>query len=104
MREDMIDVGLDRIATKQPTDILRLEELEKRSGWIDAFVNRAHGRIHVIMDRLPRLLTDQTATLPPVKSADLLEIMLPIIRKVQSAQASPKTARSGSTLAWNSRP
>jgi hypothetical protein len=63
-----------------------------------SYINRAHGRIHVIMDRLPRLLTDQTATLPPVKSADPLEIMLPIIRKVQSAQASPKTARSGSTI------
>jgi len=64
-----------------------------------SYINRAHGRIHVIMDRLPRLLTDQTATLPPVKNADPLEIMLPIIRKVQSAQASAKTPRNGSTIA-----
>ena len=52
-----------------------------------SYMNRAHGRIHVIVDRLPRLLTDQTATLPPVKRADPLEIMLPIIRKVQSTLA-----------------
>jgi len=53
-----------------------------------SYMNRAHGRIQVIVDRLPRLLTDQTATLPPLKSADPLEIMLPIIRKVQSTSES----------------
>jgi hypothetical protein len=33
--------------------------------------------------RLSRLLTDQTATVNPVKNADPLEVMLPIIRNVQ---------------------
>jgi hypothetical protein len=53
-----------------------------------SYMNRTHGRVHVIVDRLPRLLTDQTASLPPLKGADPLEIMLPIIRKVQSTSAS----------------
>jgi hypothetical protein len=53
-----------------------------------SYMNNSNGRIHVIVDRLPRLLTDQTATLPPLKSADPLEIMLPVVRRVQSAPAS----------------
>jgi hypothetical protein len=37
----------------------------------------------VVVSRLPPLLTDQTATLVPVKTADPLEVMLPIVRSVQ---------------------
>lgn len=47
-------------------------------------INRAGGRIRVTVERLPRLLTDQTATVPPVDSGDPLEVMLPVIRRVQS--------------------
>jgi hypothetical protein len=41
--------------------------------------------VRVIVRRLPRLLTDQTATALPVDTADPLDTMLPIIREVQSA-------------------
>jgi NAD(P)-dependent dehydrogenase (short-subunit alcohol dehydrogenase family) len=51
-------------------------------------MNRSAGRVHVIVGRLPRLKTDQTATVPPVDSGDPLEVMLPIIRKVQSSRPS----------------
>ncbi len=50
-------------------------------------INRSAGRVHVIVGRLPRLKTDQTATVPPVESAEPLEIMLPVIRKVQSSRS-----------------
>jgi hypothetical protein len=49
-----------------------------------ASINRTHPRIRVLVDRLPRLLTDQTAVVPPVASADALEVMLPTIRRAQS--------------------
>jgi len=39
---------------------------------------------HVTVTRLPRLPTDQTASVTPAESADPLETMLPIIREVQS--------------------
>ena len=51
-------------------------------------MNRSAGGVHVIVGRLPRLKTDQTATVPPVDSGDPLEVMLPIIRKVQSSRPS----------------
>ncbi|HET7763764.1 MAG TPA: SDR family NAD(P)-dependent oxidoreductase [Burkholderiales bacterium] len=47
-------------------------------------LNRAGGRVRVTVERLPRLLTDQTATVPPVDAGDPLEVMLPVIRRVQS--------------------
>ncbi len=50
-------------------------------------MNRSAGRVHVIVGRLPRLMTDQTATVPPVDSGDPLEAMLPTIRKVQSSRS-----------------
>jgi hypothetical protein len=49
-------------------------------------MNSVPGCIHVIVRRLPRLLTDQTATVPPMDSGDPLEIMLSIIREVQSSR------------------
>jgi hypothetical protein len=50
-------------------------------------MNRADCGIRVRVSRLPRLLTDQTATVNPVKNDDPLEIMLPIIRNVQLLRA-----------------
>jgi NAD(P)-dependent dehydrogenase (short-subunit alcohol dehydrogenase family) len=47
-----------------------------------ADLNRSEWGI-VLVSRLPRLLTDQTATVNPVKNDDPLEVMLPIIRNVQ---------------------
>ena len=47
-------------------------------------MNRSAGRVRVVVERLPRLLTDQTATVPPVAAGDPLEVMLPVIRRVQT--------------------
>src|SRR6267154_85285 len=52
-------------------------------------MNRSAGRVRVIVARLPRLRTDQTATVPSVESSDPLEVMLPIIREVQSSRSVP---------------
>jgi hypothetical protein len=37
----------------------------------------------VVVNRLPRMLTDQTATITPTEMPDPVEVMLPIIRNVQ---------------------
>lgn len=50
-------------------------------------LNRSNSGIRAIARRLPRLLTDQTATIPPVATRDPLEVMLPLIREVQSTKA-----------------
>ena len=53
-------------------------------------MNLSFAPMHVTQSRLPRLLTDQTASVADVETADPVEILLPIIREVQSW---PKCAR-----------
>ena len=60
---------------------------------LSSAMNRAADSIRVIVERLPRLLTDQTATVPPVSNGDPLEVMLPIIRNVQTAGTLPKSPK-----------
>jgi NAD(P)-dependent dehydrogenase (short-subunit alcohol dehydrogenase family) len=48
-----------------------------------ASMNRAGGRVHTVVSRLPRLLTDQTATVLPMDRGHPLKVMLPVIRAVQ---------------------
>jgi acyl dehydratase/NADP-dependent 3-hydroxy acid dehydrogenase YdfG len=47
-------------------------------------LNRTGGRTHIIVKRLPRLLTDQTATVLPMARDETFKIMLPVVRNVQS--------------------
>jgi NAD(P)-dependent dehydrogenase (short-subunit alcohol dehydrogenase family) len=49
-----------------------------------ADLNRSWPGTHILSVRLPRILTDQTATVVPVESANGLEVILPIVRKVQA--------------------
>lgn len=49
-----------------------------------ADLNVSLAPMKVFVTRLPRLLTDQTATVTPVDTADPLETMLSIVREVQS--------------------
>jgi NADP-dependent 3-hydroxy acid dehydrogenase YdfG len=49
-----------------------------------ADMNTSLAPLHVTVSRLPRLPTDQTASVVPAETALPLDIMLPIIREVQS--------------------
>jgi acyl dehydratase len=54
-----------------------------------ADMNRLMPRVRIEVRRLPRLLTDQTATMVPSETASSLDTMLPIIRAVQSLELGP---------------
>jgi acyl dehydratase len=49
-------------------------------------INRFMQGMRVIVSRLPRLPTDQTLSLIPVRCSDPLEIILPIVRNVQGTE------------------
>lgn len=49
-----------------------------------ADLNRFCPGMHITSARLPRLLTDQTAGFTPTRSANTAEVILPIVRSVQS--------------------
>jgi hypothetical protein len=62
-----------------------------------ADLNASLSPLHINVKRLPRLPTDQTASIIAVKTADPLETMLPIIREVQCwPPRSASTAMSNS--------
>jgi hypothetical protein len=46
--------------------------------------------LDIVVTRLPRIQTDQTATVVPVRSEPPLDIMLPIVRRVRAAAAAPQ--------------
>lgn len=50
-------------------------------------MNRFMRGVRVVQKRLPRLPTDQTLSIIAVPSADPLEVLLPIVREVQRAEA-----------------
>ena len=47
-------------------------------------MNQSLPGMHVLCHRLPRLLTDQTATVMPAESSPVLDVMLPIVSEMQS--------------------
>jgi len=52
-----------------------------------AEMNVSLAPMHVIVNRLPRLATDQTASIVAVETASALETMLPLIREVQARRS-----------------
>lgn len=49
-------------------------------------LNRFWSAIRITSERLPRVLTDQTATMFPTETASTVDLMLPIIRSVQAVR------------------
>jgi nucleoside-diphosphate-sugar epimerase len=49
-----------------------------------ADLDARHASLRISVERLPRLPTDQTASIVPVEESSALETMLPIVRKVQA--------------------
>lgn len=54
-------------------------------------LSKFNGKIDILTKRLPRVLTDQTATVLNVESANALDVMLPIIREMHALEKA-KTA------------
>jgi NAD(P)-dependent dehydrogenase (short-subunit alcohol dehydrogenase family) len=52
-------------------------------------------KVRVLSERLPRIATDQTASLIPVESASALSVMLPIVRKMHEPVGNGAAAPSG---------
>jgi NAD(P)-dependent dehydrogenase (short-subunit alcohol dehydrogenase family) len=66
----------------RPADMTEYAMSKAAGEVLCADIARFMPRVRVITERLPRLPTDQTASLIRAKSANPLEVMLPIIRKM----------------------
>jgi hypothetical protein len=76
------------VAVDAPPANLLEYAMSKAAGELLCSGIAAHNRkIRIIVSRLPRLPTDQTATLLPVHAENPVQIMLPLIRSVQEPPA-----------------
>jgi len=70
--------------TKRPRGMTEYTMAKTAGEVLCADINISLAPLHVTVSRLPRLLTDQTASITAAETADPLKTMLPIIREVQS--------------------
>ena len=73
----------------RPRDMTEYGMAKAAGEMLCADLNRFSRGLRVVVSRLPRLLTDQTATVTPVQSGDAMEAMLPAIRRMHERAAPP---------------
>jgi acyl dehydratase len=69
---------------ERPRDMTEYAMAKAAGEALCADMKRFAPDIHVVVKRLPRLLTDQTATVMPVEQVNPLESMLPIVREMSA--------------------
>ena len=65
---------------KRPKGITEYAMAKAAGEILCADLMAAHRRLRIAAPRLPRIMTDQTATVPPVPAADPVETMLGLLR------------------------
>jgi NAD(P)-dependent dehydrogenase (short-subunit alcohol dehydrogenase family) len=69
---------------EHPRDMVEYSMAKAAGEMLCADLNRFQEGMRVIVKRLPRMLTDQTATVATVASRNPIEVMLPIVREMQA--------------------
>lgn len=75
----------------RPKDITEYSMAKAAGELLCADMNRFLPGMRILVKRLPRMLTDQTATVVPAESSDPLEVMLPIIMEMHEHAPSQLT-------------
>jgi NADP-dependent 3-hydroxy acid dehydrogenase YdfG len=65
--------------TERPKQMTEYAMAKAAGEILCADLAKAHRNLKMSIPRLPRILTDQTAVVPPVPTADALEVMLPLL-------------------------
>jgi NAD(P)-dependent dehydrogenase (short-subunit alcohol dehydrogenase family) len=68
----------------RPADMTEYAMAKAAGEILCADLARSNTGSRVIVERLPRMLTDQTATAMPIKTASPLDVMLPIVRRIEA--------------------
>ena len=74
---------------ERPRDMTEYSMAKAAGEMLCADMNRFEPGVRVVVKRLPRIVTDQTAALVAVPSEDALDVMLPIVRELHAAGAPP---------------
>jgi acyl dehydratase len=67
---------------RRPTGLTEYSMVKMAGEILCADLNRFYPRLRIRIERLPRVLTDQTNSVTPTETADPVSIMLPLIRNV----------------------
>jgi hypothetical protein len=76
-----------------PSTVMVTEGMDKMEEYIMAkrlaeelcsFYNQNSKKVEIIVERLPRMKTDQTSSIIPLLARDALEVMLPIVRRMEN--------------------
>ena len=71
-------------ATERPAGMTEYTMAKLAGETLAVDMNSSLAPLHVTINRLPRLATDQTATVAAVETASAIDVMLPILEEVQS--------------------
>jgi len=93
----LIDAAAEACPTKlrvfYPSSVMVTEGMDKMEEYIMAkrlaeemcsFYNQNSRKLEIIVERLPRTKTDQTNSIIPLPAGDALEVMLPLVRRMES--------------------
>jgi hypothetical protein len=67
----------------RPADMTEYAMAKSAGEILCADLERSDKHFRILVERLPRMLTDQTATVIPAKAMSPVEVMLPIVRSVE---------------------
>jgi NAD(P)-dependent dehydrogenase (short-subunit alcohol dehydrogenase family) len=82
------------VAIDQATNATAEYAMAKMAGeTLAKYINEFLPGIHVLCRRLPRILTDQTATVGVASTTNALDVMLPIVYEVQQTARPDQTSR-----------
>jgi hypothetical protein len=88
LRETRSDIALfypsSVAVTERPPGMTEYAMAKAAGEALCADINAALAPMRVVVERLPRLPTDQTASITAIETADPLETMLPIIRRMHA--------------------
>jgi MaoC like domain len=59
-----------------------------------SFYNQYSRQIEIVVERLPRTMTDQTSTLLPFPAENALDVMLPIVKRIEKLELSQQSSQS----------
>jgi NAD(P)-dependent dehydrogenase (short-subunit alcohol dehydrogenase family) len=78
--------------TARPEGMTEYSMAKAAGEMLCADMQQAVPNLRIVINRLPRILTDQTATVATAESADPIGVMLPLVRDVQNGEEKSSTS------------
>jgi MaoC like domain len=97
------DPGLPKLNVFYPSSVAVTESMREMTEYAMAkrlaeemcsFYNQHSKQVEIVVERLPRIKTDQTGTLVPFPAESAIDVMLPIVRRVEKIEQSASPSKT----------